>query len=300
MIKLLGLLVGVRPCLVATVLQDNLVKKCEAIIKELLPFFTCSTPAIGHWWAEWSYIRGRILKRWVGVCLSGRLRWRRLWRCCKTSGLVPHLGFISLISGAWPSSTTSNLLVLHGLHLVFGDSALAIDPLALDHVPVLILHHLVHTPYVFEGHKSKASRLLCPLVLEDDTVLYLPVGWKVVPEVEHREVVRQATHEYFAVLMVVYLAGLGGWSERTCRATEIVFSEFVSFCWVFVRWHDKILIQQTTLKAISILEKLLAGTATLLFCHLIFIEIHLVVLRIGLHEAAVVHFVKDPVYRATI
>ena len=60
----------------------------------------------------------------------------------------------------------------------------------------------VHAADVFVGHKAEATRLLRPLVLQDDAVFNLPEVQKVVLEGRLLEVVRQTTNENFPQLGV--------------------------------------------------------------------------------------------------
>lgn len=92
------------------------------------------------------------------------------------------------------------LLLDNFAHLLDRHGGLDVYPLVQDGVPVPELEYKIDATNVHESDKSKSSRLLAALVLQDHTVLDFSKVLKVLAELGHAQVVWQATHEYLAQL----------------------------------------------------------------------------------------------------
>jgi len=95
-------------------------------------------------------------------------------------------------------------------HLLNRYGTLDVDPLILNHMLHLQLQDKVDAANVAIGHEAETTRLIRPLVLQNDAVLDLAKVSKVAPKVDELQVVREPTDEDFAQLRVNLIATVLG------------------------------------------------------------------------------------------
>eukprot|EP00353_Schmidingerella_taraikaensis_P014755 CAMPEP_0185575842 /NCGR_PEP_ID=MMETSP0434-20130131/6918_1 /TAXON_ID=626734 ORGANISM="Favella taraikaensis, Strain Fe Narragansett Bay" /NCGR_SAMPLE_ID=MMETSP0434 /ASSEMBLY_ACC=CAM_ASM_000379 /LENGTH=222 /DNA_ID=CAMNT_0028192833 /DNA_START=1614 /DNA_END=2283 /DNA_ORIENTATION=- len=111
----------------------------------------------------------------------------------------------------WPASATGGSAGEHDFfHLLDRYGTLDVDPLILNHMLHLQLQDKVDAANVAIGHEAETTRLIRPLVLQNDAVLDLAKVSKVAPKVNELEVVREPTDEDFAQLRVNLIATVLG------------------------------------------------------------------------------------------
>ena len=117
------------------------------------------------------------------------------------------------------------LLLDNFAHLLNRHGGLDVYPLVQDGVPVPELEHKIDASNVHKSDKSKPSWLLAPLVLQDHAVLDFSEVLKVLAELEHAQVVWQATYEYLAQLSIDLFTDLDAVERhlRECHEFFVVF-----------------------------------------------------------------------------